>query len=250
MNLTSTYIYPKKGFVSLRFISDIIFSEVIMAKILIIEDDERIARFLQLELEHEGYETITIHRGRQGLDEALRDDIDLVLLDVMLPELSGMEILRRLRQSSDVPVIILSAKGDVVDKVSGLDLGADDYLAKPYSIEELFARIRRLLRTPHLPSVYTAGQLTLDPLSYKVTYGDELIKLTKTEFSLLLYFFENRGRVLTREQVIEEVWGYDYMGDTNVLDVYVRYLRAKIDQAYGVKLIHTHRGVGYRFDER
>ncbi|NLX76559.1 MAG: response regulator transcription factor [Clostridiaceae bacterium] len=222
-------------------------------KILIVEDDSRIARFLELELKHEGYEVEIASDGRSGLEKALNDNIDLVILDLMLPLLSGIEVLRRIRKSSDIPVIMLTAKDDVSDKVVGLDSGADDYVTKPFAIEELLARIRVALKRKNNAvkkdsDILRAGDLVLNKTRHTVTYKDEVIPLSKKEYDLLEYMMENRGIVLTREQLIEKVWGYDYYGDTNVTDVYIRYLRAKIDQKYNLSYIKTVRGVGYIFE--
>jgi DNA-binding response OmpR family regulator len=219
-------------------------------KILVVEDETKIARFVQLELEHESYLVHIEYDGRSGLERALSGDYDLILLDVMLPSLNGMEVLRRLRQTSEVPVIMLTAKGDIMDRVMGLDSGADDYMVKPFAIEELLARIRKVLKTkstsPEKKDLLCAGKLCLDISKYSVTYNNEAVELTKTEFDLLKYLLLNKGIVLTRENILERVWGYDHLGDTNVVDVYIRYLRSKLDEKYGTKLINTVRGVGYQ----
>ena len=219
------------------------------ASILIVEDEARMARFLELELTHEGYAVAKAADGREGLDAALRGDFDLILLDVMLPGLSGLEVLRRLRNERDTPVILLTARDAVMDKVSGLDMGANDYITKPFSIEELLARIRAVLRSGgpagRRTAVLRCGALALDPARHTAAYGDRPIQLTYKEFSLLQTLLENRDIVQTRDMLLEKVWGYDYAGETNVVDVYIRYLRQKIDSAFGVKLIHTVRGVGY-----
>jgi two-component system response regulator ArlR len=218
-------------------------------KILIIEDEVKIARFLELELQYEGYVVEQCHDGREGLEKALKNNFDLIILDVMLPSLNGMEVLRRLRQFSEVPVIMLTAKDEVMDKVMGLDIGADDYVTKPFAIEELLARIRVALKHKKASTQNSKeikiGSLKLDLEKYTVTYKEELIDLTKKEFDLLKYLMENQNIVLTRDKILEKVWGYDYIGDTNVVDVYVRYLRSKIDEKYNEKFIHTVRGVGY-----
>jgi len=224
-------------------------------KILIIEDDSRIARFLELELKHEGYQVETASDGRSGLEKALNNNPDLVILDLMLPYLSGIEVLRRIRKVSDLPVIMLTAKDDVSDKVVGLDSGADDYVTKPFAIEELLARIRVALKRRNNSAkkendIIRAGDLVLNKTKRTVSYRDEEILLSKKEYDLLEYMMENRGIVLTREQLLERVWGYDYFGDTNVTDVYIRYLRAKIDQKYNLSYIKTVRGVGYIFEDR
>ena len=220
------------------------------AKILIVEDEAKIARFIELELTHEGYEVRKAFDGRAGLDAALQGGLDLVLLDVMLPGLNGMEILRRLRAESSVPVILLTARDSVMDKVSGLDMGANDYITKPFAIEELLARIRVVLRTAERKTapdarVLTCGALQLDPARHDVSFGGAPVSLTYKEFLLLQTLLENRNIVLSRDTLLEKVWGFDYMGETNVVDVYIRYLRQKLDDAFGVKLIHTVRGVGY-----
>lgn len=222
-----------------------------MDKILIIEDEEKIARFIQLELIHEGYDVKIEGDGRSGLNTAVSENFSLILLDVMLPSLNGMEVLRRIRQDSEVPVIMLTAKDEITDKVMGLDLGADDYITKPFAIEELLARIRvSLKRSRNIKSkenIIKSSNITLNPDNYSVFYKDEKIELTKTQFEFLRYLMENEDIVLTRDKILDKVWGYDYLGDTNVVDVYVRYLRSKLDDKYNIKLIHTVRGVGYLF---
>jgi DNA-binding response OmpR family regulator len=214
-----------------------------MYHILIVEDEYKIARFVSLELIHEGYETTIVADGREALTKALEFDYDLIVLDVMLPSLNGIEILRRLRQVKDTPVIILTARDQVVDKVAGLDIGANDYMTKPFAIEELLARIRANLKKK--TSLITIGKLTIDKSSHRALYDGNELELTKKEYDLLVYLSENRNKVVSREKVLDEVWGYDFVGNTNVVDVYVRYLRTKIDDAYGVKLIETVRGFGY-----
>lgn len=220
-------------------------------RVLIIEDEEKIARFLELELTHEGYETEKSGDGREGLEMALTGNFDMVLLDIMLPGLNGLEVIRRLRKSSGVPVIMLTARDAVMDKVSGLDMGADDYVTKPFAIEELLARIRVTLRkkqgseTAGENHVLSCGKLVLDSAAHTAEYDGNPIDLTKREFTMLETLLLNKNIVLTRDTFIEKVWGYDYMGETNVVDVYVRYLRGKIDDVYGVNLIKTVRGVGY-----
>lgn len=221
-----------------------------MAKILIVEDENKIARFVELELKYEGYEVEIAGDGRQGYEKAMHDDIDLVILDVMLPGLSGMEVCRRVRQEGNkVPIIMLTAKDDVTDKVAGLDMGADDYMTKPFAIEELLARIRvalnRKLVNVAKSETLQHGKLLLNLSSHTVTYNNEEITLTKKEFQLLEYLLKNKNIAMTREQLLNNVWDYEYLGDTNVVDVYVRYLRQKIDDVYGIHLINTVRGVGY-----
>lgn len=221
-----------------------------MASILYVEDEKNIARFVELELTHEDHQVTICHDGREGLETALTKDFDLILLDIMLPSLNGMEILRRIKKEKDTPVIMLTAKDDVSDKVYGLDSGAEDYLTKPFAIEELLARIRRLLRTKEDKAVLSINGLTVNLSGYEVKFNGQLLSLSKTEFDMLVYFLQNKGVVLSREKILDAIWGYDYYGDTNIVDVYVRYLRAKIDEPFGVKLFHTVRGVGYTLDER
>ncbi len=223
-----------------------------MARILIVEDEEKIARFLELELRHEGYDIGKAANGRDGLTMAESGEWDLLVLDIMLPELNGLEVLRRLRRSSSLPVIMLTARDAVMDKVSGLDLGADDYITKPFAIEELLARIRVLLRRKSAgePESVRSEELRWQALcmnlpSHSVTWAGEELNLTAREFALLQALLENRNIVLDRDTLLERVWGYDYAGETNVADVYVRYLRQKIDDRFGVKMIQTVRGVGY-----
>lgn len=218
-------------------------------RILIVEDEVKIARFLELELKYEGYVVDQVHDGRQGLQKALEGSFDLIILDIMLPSLNGIEVLRRLRQTSEVPVIMLTAKDDIMDKVMGLDNGADDYVTKPFAIEELLARIRVALKRKkvetYLSKALQLGKLSLDLDKYTVAFDGNAVELTKREFDLLKYLLENKNIVLSREKILEAVWGFDYFGDTNVVDVYIRYLRSKIDDKYNAKLIHTIRGVGY-----
>jgi len=218
-------------------------------KILLVEDEEKLARFTELELMHEGYETAKAFDGRTGLEMAETGEYDLILLDIVLPGLNGIEVLRRIRKTSDVPVILLTARDSVMDKVSGLDTGADDYITKPFDIEELLARIRAALRkkSTHTVSsqVLVHGELSLDTSAHTVSYAGKNIELTNKEFGLLKKLLENRSVVLSRETLLEDVWGFDYMGETNIVDVYIRYIRSKIDDVFGVKIIQTVRGVGY-----
>ena len=217
-------------------------------KILLVEDEEKLARMVELELRYEGYEVGKANNGRTGLDMALSGEYALVLLDIMLPQMTGMEVLRRLRRESAIPVIMLTARDSVIDKVSGLDSGADDYITKPFAIEELLARIRAALRKqPAAPAVQklTAGPLVMDVDRHEVTVNGQGVDLTKKEFDLLQHLLENKGRVLSREVLLDGVWGFDFVGETNSGDGYIRFLRSKIDESFGVKLIHTVRGVGY-----
>ena len=219
------------------------------AKILIIEDEKKIARFMQLELEYEDYQVAVEYTGPAGLKRVAEEDFDLVLLDIMLPEMDGREVCREIRKISDLPVIMVTARDAVFDKVEGLDIGADDYITKPFAIEELLARIRVHLRRrdkqEREDNILQAQNLIVNLNKYQVKRKGELIELTKKEFDLLAYLLRNKGIVLPREEILNKIWGYDYIGETNVVDVYIRYLRSKIDEPFAQKLIHTVRGVGY-----
>ncbi len=220
-------------------------------RILIIEDEEKIARFIELELKYEGYEVHKAFDGRDGLEMAKTQPFDLILLDIMLPGLNGIEVLRRIRQFSKIPIIMLTARDAVVDKVSGLDGGADDYITKPFAIEELLARIRANLRkngndnSVDISEILTFGDLYLDLKKREVRVKDNLIYLTKKEFDLLHYLLANKNIVLDRETILEKIWSYDFIGESNAVDVYIRYLRAKIEEPFDLRIIHTVRGVGY-----
>lgn len=254
-----------------------------MARILIVEDEEKIARFVTLELEHEGYQVEHASDGRTAVDLALERDYDLILLDVLLPQLNGMEVLRRVRKHKDVPVIMVTARDAVMDKVAGLDAGADDYLTKPFAIEELFARIRVALKRSEAaraasgvgvggagaggsdgsaaamlpvgdsdktsaapsPTALAVGSVALDPDRREVTVSGSPIALTAREFDVLALLMAHAGTVLTRERIAHEALGYDYVGDTNNVDVHIAHLRAKIEDAGGARIIQTVRGVGY-----
>lgn len=252
-----------------------------MARILIVEDEEKIARFVALELEHEGYQVEHAADGRAAVDLALERDYDLILLDVLLPQLNGMEVLRRVRKHKDVPVIMVTARDAVMDKVAGLDAGADDYLTKPFAIEELFARIRVALKRSEAaraasgvggvgagtgatgaaaippagdstqasaspsPAALTVSSVALDPDRREVTVGGSPIALTAREFDVLALLMAHAGTVLTRERIAHEALGYEYVGDTNNVDVHIAHLRAKIEDAGGARIIQTVRGVGY-----
>ncbi|HEX3012363.1 MAG TPA: response regulator transcription factor [Syntrophomonadaceae bacterium] len=219
--------------------------------IFIVEDEFKIARFLQMELEHEGFKTLTEQDGRKALDRIVQENADLILLDLMLPGMDGMEICRRLREFSAIPIIMLTARDEVADIVQGLDNGADDYLTKPFAMQELLARIRALFRKQEKQgSIANANELrfknlVLYPYRHEVTVDGQPVELTKKEYDLLEYMIQNKYVVLKREKILEEVWGFSYMGDTNVVDVYIRYLRKKLDEHFGEKYIHTVRGVGY-----
>jgi two-component system, OmpR family, response regulator ArlR len=231
------------------------FSEIIMGttKLLIIEDEKQIARFLELELIHEGYQVDIETDGQEGLEKVKEAHYDLILLDVMLPGISGMEVCRRIRLFSNIPIVMLTAKDDVMSKVMGLDIGADDYITKPFSIEELLARVRAALRH-QIKGISCKelhiGDLVMNITRHQITRKGKNIDLTKKEYDLLEYLIENQGIVLTREQILERVWGYDFDGGTNVVDVYIKYLRDKVDEPFEDKLIHTIRGVGYIIKEK
>ena len=214
-------------------------------KILIVEDDAQILRVLELELKHEGYEVETARDGLAGLERALKEP-DLVVLDLMLPKLDGMEVCSRIRAKSNVPIIMLTAKDRVPDRVAGLDRGADDYLTKPFSIDELLARIRARLRdrTPR-ENVLTVKDLVMDRDRHEVQRGGKAVQLTAKEYALLEYLLLHRNKVHTRDELFNGVWGSDFLGDSNLIDVYIRYLRGKIDDGFEDKLIQTVRGVGY-----
>ncbi len=220
-------------------------------RILIVEDEAEIVRFLKLELEHEGYQVESCPDGANGLERAQTGVFDLVLLDVMLPQLNGLEVLRRLRKTSAVPVILVTARDTVMEKVNGLDLGANDYITKPFHIEELLARIRMVLRTADSAAqngtsdALTLGDLALSPASRKVTRAGETIELTKTQYDLLEFLLRNRDIVLTRDQILAQVWGYIYAGNSNIVDVYVRYVRGRIHDNEESRIIETVRGIGY-----
>lgn len=222
-------------------------------RILIIEDEKNLARFVDLELQHEGYETKICHDGRSGLDAAINEDWDVILLDLMLPELNGLEVCRRIRPVKDTPIIIMTARDSVMDRVSGLDQGADDYIVKPFAIEELLARLRALFRRieteeeNRLPNqqVVKYRDLIVEKANRIVRRGDQVIDLTKREYELLLFLMENLNMVMSREVLLDEVWDYKSEVETNVVDVYIRYLRNKIDVPNKESYIQTVRGTGY-----
>ena len=226
------------------------------AVILLVEDEEKLARFTELELVHEGYRVEKSGNGREALELALNNHYDLILLDIMLPGLNGLEVLRRLLKEKQVPVILLTARDAVMDKVSGLDAGAVDYITKPFAIEELLARIRVALKLHPASALEKTEEtkeegilvwhdLTLDDRRHQVRYAGHEIPLTNREFTMLKVLLENQDIVLSRDTLLSRVCGYDYAGETNVVDVYIRYLRSKIDDAFGVRMIRTVRGVGY-----
>lgn len=217
-------------------------------KILLIEDEKNIARFIELELIHEQFEVVKSFDGRDGLQRALEETFDCILLDVMLPELNGVEVCRRIRAKKDVPIILLTARDAVMDRVAGLDAGADDYIVKPFAIEELLARIRSILRrierTGMQHEVIQVRDIRIDTVLYEVTFEGKKLDLTKTEYDLLKLLCENKNRVCSREFILETVWGYQSEVETNVVDVYIRHLRSKL-QTKQVPYIETIRGVGY-----
>lgn len=222
-----------------------------MSQILIVEDEKKIARIMELEITHEGYEAEVVYNGKDGIKELRENDYDLLILDIMLPGLDGIEVCNRIRKFSDIPIIMVTAKDSTRDKVKGLDTGADDYITKPFEAEELMARIRAQLRRKKdnrengEENILKIDNLMMDTDKYTVIREGDNIDLTKKEYDLLKYFLENKGIVLSRDQLLEAVWGYDYVGQTNIVDVYIRYLRSKIDDPYEKKLIKTVRGVGY-----
>lgn len=224
-----------------------------MSKVLIIEDEAEILSFLKPELIHEGYEVDTASDGRSGLEKIESENFDIVLLDLMLPGLNGIEVCRRARKTTNVPIIMITARDQIIDKVTGLDNGADDYLTKPFSIEELLARMRVALRRSTQTGLEKKEtyfkNLALNENICEVKVDEEIVELTKKEYMLLEYLMENKNCVLTREQILNKVWGYDYFGDTNVVDVYIRYLRSKLDDTFGEKYITTIRGIGYTMKE-
>lgn len=222
-----------------------------MEKILIVEDDETVLNFENLELSHEGYETVIAKDGRAALEQFENEKPDLILLDIMLPELNGIEVLRRIRKTSQVPVILVTAKGETYDKVNGLNTGSDDYISKPFAIEELLARISAVLRRAKATAPAAASDLKnrdveLNLQSMTALVQGNSISLSKLEFLLLKLFLENQNVVLSRSQIIDAVWGKDYFIEENTVDVYVNYLRAKIDQPTKTEYIKTVRGVGYK----
>jgi two-component system, OmpR family, response regulator MprA len=219
--------------------------------VLVIDDDEKITSMLRRSLAFEGYSVVTAANGQEGLKQMLREEPDMVILDVMMPQLDGWEVIRRMREGGiEVPVLMLTAKDEVGDRVRGLDLGADDYLVKPFALEELLARVRSLLRrrtaTEKQPSNrVTYADIVLDLDSREVTRGEHRIELTAKEFELLHLFMQNPKRVLSRDILMENIWGYDYSGESNVLEVYIALLRQKLEEHGGTRIIQTVRGAGY-----
>lgn len=218
-----------------------------MYTILICDDDRDIVSALDIYLTSEGYQTVKAYNGREALKAVEQREIHLILMDIMMPELDGIRATAKLREENNVPIILLTAKSEDTDKILGLNIGADDYITKPFAIEELLARIRAALRGrgERGEPLLTAGELSMDVERHRVTVKGQEVELTKKEFDLLRQLLENKGRVLTRESLLDSVWGFDFVGETNSVDVYIRFLRSKIDEAFGLKLIHTVRGVGY-----
>ncbi|HES1959300.1 TPA: two-component system response regulator CovR [Streptococcus pyogenes] len=225
-------------------------------KILIIEDEKNLARFVSLELQHEGYEVIVEVNGREGLETALEKEFDLILLDLMLPEMDGFEVPRRLQTEKTTYIMMMTARDSIMDVVAGLDRGADDYIVKPFAIEELLARIRAIFRRQDIesekkvPSQGIYRDLVLNPQNRSVNRGDDEISLTKREYDLLNILMTNINRVMTREELLSNVWKYDEAVETNVVDVYIRYLRGKIDIPGKESYIQTVRGMGYVIREK
>ncbi|GAB4234796.1 MAG: two-component system response regulator YkoG [Stanieria sp.] len=221
-------------------------------RILLVEDEVKLARFIELELKSEGYQISVAHDGITGLAMARESPPDLAILDWMLPGLTGVEICRRLRSTGNlVPVIFITGRDEISDRVTGLDAGADDYVIKPFSIEELLARIRAHLRRNQKsePDLLQFADLSVNHLTREVYRAGQLIELTAKEFELLEYLISHPRQVLTKNQILERVWGYDFMGDSNIIEVYIRYLRLKLEQNNQTRLIHTVRGVGYALRE-
>lgn len=217
-------------------------------RILLVEDEQSIARFIELELQHESFDVVHHSNGRLGLDSAKTEEFDVILLDVMLPELNGIEVCRRIRSFSNVPILLITARDAVLDRVAGLDAGADDYIIKPFAIEELLARIRAALRRtatkPKEENKLIFKEIEIDPVAHVVSVNSQTVELTKTEYDLLAYLVEQKNRVLSRDLILENVWGYLADIETNVVDVYIRHLRSKLP-TQTAKYIETVRGVGY-----
>jgi two-component system response regulator MprA len=216
-------------------------------RILVVDDDTQILSMLKRGLAYEGYTVDTAENGEKALATARTTPPDLVVLDIMMPGLDGIEVTKRLREGSDIPVLLLTAKGTISDKVVGLDAGADDYLVKPFAFDELLARVRALLRRhqPHEAVILQFADLMVNTATREVQRGSDSIELTTREYELLLFFMRNPRQVLTRDMIYERVWGYDFGGESNIIDVYIRYLREKLEHGGHSRLIHTIRGAGY-----
>ncbi|WP_297522399.1 response regulator transcription factor [uncultured Clostridium sp.] len=217
-----------------------------MEKVLIIEDEKNIVKFLELELKYEGYDVTSRIDGREGLEEALRNDFDLIILDIMLPSMDGLEVCRNLKLKKDTPVIMLTARGEITDKVEGLQIGAEDYMVKPFAIEELLARMQVIFRrNKNNNSKLSLKDIIIDKTNRTVNKGEEIIALTNKEFELLICLFESKNIVVSREKILEKIWGYEHEVETNVVDVYIRHLRNKLDTDEKEKYIQTIRNHGY-----
>lgn len=218
------------------------------AKILVVDDEPEIADLVEVYLQSEGFTVFTCGTGAEALACVAGQTLDLAILDVMLPDLSGFTLCSEIRRDHHFPVLMLTAKSEDMDKITGLTIGADDYMTKPFAIEELLARIRAALRKhprQEAAHILRAGNLTMEPDRHQVLVDGQGVELTRREFDLLHYLLENKGKVVSRESLLDHVWGFDFVGETNAVDVYIRFLRAKIDERFGIKLIHTVRGVGY-----
>lgn len=217
-------------------------------RVLIVEDEMAMTRLLELELAYEGYEVAVAADGITGAEKALKESFDFILLDLNLPGMNGMEVCRKVRAAKQTPIIMLTARDTVSDRVRGLDSGADDYMPKPFAIEELLARMRSLqrrLRTGDQDDILQAGNLTMNVTAHTVERGGQAIVLSQREFELLHCLLSRKNKLMNREALLNLVWGYAYEGETNVVDVYIRYVRLKVDEGFGEKLIHTVRGSGY-----
>ena len=216
-------------------------------KILVVDDEPKITDFIRRGLTYEGFSVEVAHDGVRALELATEGEPDLIVLDIMLPGMDGLQVCRRLRQESDVPIIMLTARDAISDRVAGLDMGADDYLVKPFALEELLARVRALLRRRGNPpdARFELSDLVMDTRTHQVWRGGRLVELTTKEFDLLELFLRHPGQVLSREMIYEDIWGYDFGGESNIIEVYVRYLRTKLEQEGAPRLLQTIRGVGY-----
>lgn len=237
----------------LLFVKDAKLGGEKMTRVLIVEDEAEILSFLKPELQYEGYDVDSSSNGRDGLEKIQKEIYDIVLLDIMLPGLNGIEVCRRVRKFSNIPIIMLTARDQITDKVTGLDTGADDYLTKPFAIEELLARMRNALRKSfaygQINSVMSFKDIILNQSLCEIKKENKIVELTKKEYQLLEFLIQNKNSVVTREQILNSVWGYDYIGDTKVVDVYVSYLRNKLEDEFNEKYITTVRGIGYIMKE-
>ena len=223
-----------------------------MEKILIVEDEKNIIKFLEMELKYEGYDVTSKMDGREGLDEALENDFDLIILDIMLPSMDGIEICKNLKMEKDTPVIMLTARGEIKDKVEGLQIGADDYMTKPFSVRELVARVKAQLRrnsgARQERNIFNFGDVTVNLQTREVRKSGHAVDLTLKEFEILKILIKNKGSIITREVLLDRIWGYEYIGETRTVDVHIRHLRQKIEKDdKNPMFIQTIRGVGYKF---